>query len=133
LEVLGGVRQTYIWLVRQGADAVAERQMDWEALRNRLQRSAPVRQIDIAHQRLDSSEERLRRTVEQSLRQRIERLAFCAARLESLNPSSVLSRGYSIVQRADGEVVTTPEQTSSGERLLVRAAGGQYAVLREQE
>ena len=133
LEVLEGVRQTYTWLVRQGADAVAERQMDWEALRNRLQRSAPLRQIDIARQRLDSSEERLRRTVALSLRQRMERLAFGAARLESLNPSSVLSRGYSIVQRADGEVVTAPEQTSSGERLLVRTAGGKYAVLREQE
>ncbi len=133
LEVLEGVRQTYTWLVRQGADAVAERQMDWEALRNRLQRSAPLRQIDIARQRLDDSEERLRRTVALSLRQRMERLAFGAARLESLNPSSVLSRGYSIVQRADGEVVTAPEQTSSGERLLVRAAGGKYAVLREQE
>ena len=132
LELLEGIRQTCSWLMRQGAATVAERRIDWEALRRRLQRSAPLRRIDLTRQRLDDAEERLRRAVAQTLRQRSERLASGAARLETLNPSSVLARGYSIVQRADGSVVTEPEQTSPGERLLVRAAGGKYAVRRER-
>ncbi len=130
-EVLEGVRQTHSWLLREGENAVEERRLQWEELRRRLQRSAPSRQIDLARQRLDDAEERLQRAVAQMLRQRKERLAFGATRLQSLNPSSVLTRGYSIVQREDGAVVTTPEQSSPGERLLVRAAGGTYPVRRE--
>ena len=132
-EVLDGVRQTFSWLLREGEDAVAERRMNWNELHRRLQRSAPRRHIDLARQRLDDAEERLRRVVAQMLSQHKERLASGAARLESLSPSSVLSRGYSIVQREDGAVVTAPEQTSSGERLLVRGAGGKYAVRREKD
>lgn len=94
-------------------------------------RSAPLRQVDLARQRLDDVQERMQRATAQALRQQKERLASSAARLESLNPSSVLSRGYSILQRADGAVVTAPEQTSPNERLLVSAAGGKYAVRRE--
>ncbi|HAJ38586.1 MAG TPA: exodeoxyribonuclease VII large subunit, partial [Chloroflexi bacterium] len=41
----------------------------------------------------------------------------------------VLGRGYSIVQREDGAVVTTPALVAAGERLAVRAAGGSYAVV----
>ncbi|MYJ79147.1 MAG: exodeoxyribonuclease VII large subunit, partial [Caldilineaceae bacterium SB0670_bin_27] len=55
------------------------------------------------------------------------------ARLEGLNPSGVLSRGYSIVQKSDGAVVSAPGQTSIGERLQVRSAGGAYPVQRESD
>ncbi len=131
-ELLGQIRQTYSQLHRQAQDSVAKRHEQLAEARRRLQRAAPLRQIDIARQRLDDAQERLPRALIQILRQRKERLAFSAARLESLNPSSVLSRGYSIVQRADGAVVTAPQQASPDERLLVRAAGGKYAVRRER-
>ena len=111
---------------------VADGRLAWDALRLRLQRSAPLRQIDHALQRLDEAESRLQRAVALTLRRR-ERLASGKARLESLNPSNVLSRGYSIVQRADGSIVTMPEQAATGERLWSSAAGGKYAVRRERE
>jgi exodeoxyribonuclease VII large subunit len=97
----------------------------------RLQRLDPRRQIDLHRQRL---EDRLAR-VEIALRRKLDRLAAqqtgAEQQLVALNPQAVLRRGYSIVQTLAGAVVTQPTQAAPGEALLVRAAGGAYAVRRE--
>ena len=53
-------------------------------------------------------------------------------RLQALSPLHVLQRGYSIVQRLDGGVVTAPDGAAVGESLLVRAAGGEYRVTKSE-
>ena len=132
-EMLDGVKQTRLWLLRAGSEEVSGRKVHWQELRRRLVRSAPLRQIDLARQRLDEVEERLTRVTSSELRRRKEQLESGKARLEGLNPSGVLSRGYSIVQKSDGTVVSAPGQTSIGERLQVRSAGGAYPVQRESD
>lgn len=132
-EMLDGVRQTRLRLLRAGFEEVSGRRVQWRDLRRRLVRGAPLRQIDLARQRLDEVEERLRRVTASELRRRNEHLESGKARLEGLNPSGVLSRGYSIVQKGDGAVVSAPGQTTIGEWLLVRSAGGAYPVLRESD
>ena len=132
-DLLDGVRQTRLWLLRAGFEEVSGRRVQWQDLRRRLVRNAPLRQIDLARQRLDEIEERLRRVTASELRRRKEQLESLKARLEGLNPSGVLSRGYSIVQKSDGAVVSAPGQSAVGERLLVRSAGGAYPVLRESD
>ena len=132
-EVLQDIREIHLRLLSDGAAHVADGRLAWDALRLRLERSAPLRQIDLALQRLDDAELRMQRAAALILRRRRERLASGSARLKSLNPSNVLARGYSIVQRADGAVVTAPDQAAAGERLLVSAAGGKYSVRRENE
>ena len=132
-ELQANVRQIKLWLLRGGNDEVTDRQVQLDELRRRLLRAAPTRQIDLARQRLDESVERIRRVLSVALQRRKEQLDAASARLEGLNPSSVLSRGYSIVQRASGAVVSAPEQTSAGERLVVRSAGGVYPVIRQTD
>ncbi|MDE0080386.1 MAG: exodeoxyribonuclease VII large subunit [Caldilineaceae bacterium] len=132
-ELQANVRQIKLWLLRSGNDEVTDRQVQLDELRRRLLRAAPTRQIDLARQRLDESVERIRRVLSVALQRRKEQLDAASARLEGLNPSSVLSRGYSIVQRGSGAVVSAPEQTTAGERLVVRSAGGDYPVLRETD
>ena len=132
-ELQANVRQIKMWLLRGGNDEVTDRQVQLDELRRRLLRAAPMRQIDLARQRLDESEERIRRVLSVALLRRKEQLDAACARLEGLNPSAVLSRGYSIVQRGNGAVVSAPEQTTAGERLVVRSAGGDYPVLRESD
>jgi len=132
-ELQANVRQIKMWLLRGGKDEVTDRQVQLDELRRRLLRAAPMRQIDLARQRLDESEERIRRVLSVALLRRREQLDAASARLEGLNPSAVLSRGYSIVQRSSGAVVSAPEQTKIGERLVVRSAGGDYPVLREND
>ena len=96
----------------------------------RLVRVDPGRNLDRAHQQLDDLEARLHRCMRRRLDQQDERLNFCRVRLDGLNPTRVLARGYSVVQRLDGAVVTGPEEAPIGENLLVQATGGQYIVRR---
>ena len=53
--------------------------------------------------------------------QRIERTM---ARLDALSPLAVLTRGYSLTQKASGEIVRKAHQTEAGERITVRLAEG---------
>ncbi|MGH9946994.1 MAG: exodeoxyribonuclease VII large subunit [Pyrinomonadaceae bacterium] len=46
------------------------------------------------------------------------------AKLDALSPLSVLTRGYSITQKADGEIIRNAHQTKKGERLNIRLANG---------
>lgn len=131
-ELVENFKQMQAWLLRGGEEAVADRRRQWLEIQRRLVRSAPLRQIDLARQRLDETDERLRRVMANGLRRRTEQLTSCHARLEGLNPAGVLARGYSIVQRSDGAVVSAPEQAQEGERLTVRSAGGAYPVVRDR-
>jgi exodeoxyribonuclease VII large subunit len=51
-------------------------------------------------------------------------LEMSMARLNALSPLGVLSRGYSITQKASGEIVRDPHQTVVGERVDIRLARG---------
>lgn len=99
-------------------------------LRARLQRIAPQRQLDQRRQRLTDRTERLYERHVLRLQRLHHQLTSASAQLAALNPHSILRRGYSIVQRATGEIVTDPAQTTSNERLTVQAAGGSYTVTR---
>jgi len=52
------------------------------------------------------------------------KLERAVARLDALSPLSVLSRGYSLTQKLDGEIVRNPHQTYIGETVVVSLAGG---------
>ena len=54
------------------------------------------------------------------------------AKLDALSPLSVLTRGYSITQKASGEIVRDAHQTSAGEQLDIRIANGKLNVRVEQ-
>lgn len=59
---------------------------------------------------------------------RHQELEMTMAKLDALSPLSVLTRGYSITQNADGEIVRDAHQTAAGERLSIRLARGKLAV-----
>ncbi len=98
-------------------------------LRRRMELVHPQRRLDEQRQRLDERERRLHLAVRRALARRAERRTAAAQRLESLNPSRVLRRGYSIVRRRSGAIVVDPAMVRAGEALDVRAAGGSYGVV----
>lgn len=93
-----------------------------------LRRSEPTRQLDLRRQRLDTQLWRLDNIIHRKLERWQDRTTLAQARLEALNPFSVLRRGYSIVQRPDQSVVTAPEMIQTDDLLTVRSAGGAYQV-----
>lgn len=62
------------------------------------------------------------------LQVREHRLSTLAARLQALDPTAVLARGYSLVTTANGQVVRHPAQVRPGDALHVRLAEGQLHV-----
>lgn len=127
-ELIAQLRAMAQTLVQRASRHLEQERRHLGQLDQRLARVHPRRQLDQQRQRLDERERRLQVAMDRCLERLLERRFSAAQRLESLNPLSVLQRGYSIVQRTDGKVVTTPAMVQSGERLHVRAAGGQYVV-----
>jgi exodeoxyribonuclease VII large subunit len=66
------------------------------------------------------------------VRHRIERadddLEHRLARVRALSPLATLSRGYAVVQDAEGHVVTSPAQTTVGAVLSIRVADGRIGA-----
>src|SRR5262245_13283531 len=102
-------------LARQRVEQLATR----PALRRPLQR---VRDLE---QRLDDTAERLHRAANQRVIQVTQKLAALAARLETLSPLNVLTRGYSLTHAADGKLVRAAADVKPGDELVSRVAAGE--------
>ena len=116
------------WLTRR-----MDQQLQYEEQRLthhklRLQRIAPVRQLDLRRQQLDHRLWRLDAIMQRKLERWQERTKRASMRLVALSPTDVLRRGYSIVQRSDGTIITAPPLASQNELLTVHSAGGVYHV-----
>jgi exodeoxyribonuclease VII large subunit len=75
-------------------------------------------------ERLSLIEQRAQTAVLDSTVSREHDLERAMAKLDALSPLSVLTRGYSLTQKPDGEIVRDSHQTSAGERLNIRLARG---------
>jgi exodeoxyribonuclease VII large subunit len=54
-----------------------------------------------------------------------EELKQVTARVRALSPQATLDRGYSVVQLADGQIVTDPKKLQKGDVLRLRLAKGE--------
>ena len=96
-------------------------------------RSRPV--LADPHNLLTPREEEVRRLVERSRRvlaaaldRAGDNLAHTRARVTALSPAATLERGYSVLQRPDGQVVRRAADVTGGTLLRARLAVGELAV-----
>ncbi|YAL83966.1 exodeoxyribonuclease VII large subunit [Dermacoccaceae bacterium W4C1] len=59
-----------------------------------------------------------------------DQLGHLRAQVRTLSPRSTLRRGYAIVRRADGAIVSDPAVLGEAETLTVLVAGGEFDVAR---
>jgi len=69
--------------------------------------------------------DRSNRSFGASLKLAKEELKQIKARVRALSPQSTLDRGYSVVQLADGQIVTDPKKLKAGDELRLRLAKGE--------
>jgi exodeoxyribonuclease VII large subunit len=69
--------------------------------------------------------DRSNRSFGSSLKLAKEELKQIKARVRALSPQSTLDRGYSVVQLADGQIVTDPKKLKAGDELRLRLAKGE--------
>jgi len=102
----------------------------WELreAQNRLALYSPESRVRSGRQRLDELSRRLETSAAHTLQVCGLHLRAAEQRLNALNPSSVLNRGYSIVQRKDGVVITQVSQVNEGDPIHVRVSDGTFAA-----
>ena len=96
-----------------------------ENLDHRMRRGSPLLHIQNDSQRLDELALRLERGLGHEIRLRRSSLAGYEDRLRSLNPLAVLKRGFSVVRRQDGAIVTSIGQVQIGQGLSIRVVDGE--------
>lgn len=74
--------------------------------------------------RLSSLEQGIEQVEKRILREKQQQLARIGAKMEALNPLSVLSRGYAAVSLEGGEAVTKASLIGEGDLLSIRFADG---------
>ena len=72
--------------------------------------------------------DRSRRCLAAGLDRATDNLAHTRARVTALSPAATLSRGYAVLQRADGHVVRSPTDVTGGDGLRARLADGELTV-----
>ncbi len=97
-------------------------------LRARLQAHTPERELYARLERLHRLRARLEGAIRQQILQAEARWSYHQARLEALNPRAVLARGYALVRRADGRLVTRADQVQPSERLTIQWIDGEIDV-----
>ncbi|NPA91689.1 MAG: exodeoxyribonuclease VII large subunit [Chloroflexi bacterium] len=104
---------------------VARKRQSLETETRALRLKSPQHQIAVARQRIDD----MTRAIQQSMQNRLEltrtRVQGLEARLNALNPRQVLDRGYAIVIRSDGQVVTSVNDVAVGEHMWVQLHDGE--------
>ncbi len=95
---------------------------------NRLLLRSPQGQILNSRQYVDELIRRGSLSLSHSLRVRQIQLSAAEQRLSSLNPLSILERGFAIVTQTDGQVVMSAGQVSPDEPLDVRVSDGMFGV-----
>ncbi|HIQ06698.1 MAG TPA: exodeoxyribonuclease VII large subunit, partial [Anaerolineae bacterium] len=133
-ELRASLRTRRNQLIQLMTRRVAQAREELATQRRRLNRASPQGRIDFYRQRIDE----LSRVGNRSLTHRLsllrERVNAAWSRLESLNPTNVLTRGYAIVRKAhDRVVIRSPQQVAPGDALRVDVAeGGFGAVVTDQ-
>ena len=73
---------------------------------------------------LDHESRMLATLMQRAVAQKKQRFAHLAAALDAMSPLKVLSRGYAMVQAADGSVLRSARQVQTGDRIEVRLGEG---------
>ncbi|MCX4746990.1 exodeoxyribonuclease VII large subunit [Kitasatospora sp. NBC_01287] len=122
------VRQLRDRARRLATELVRREEAGLASVRGRPSLAAPHRLVAERSQELTALVERARRTLGHRLDRAESDLGHTLARVVALSPAATLERGYAVLQRADGQVVTDQAVLAAGERLHARVAGGGFEV-----
>ena len=95
----------------------------FSALSARLAAQSPENRLKLSGERLSSLERRNRAAMERLLERLNARVGQSAARLDSLSPLKVLSRGYSLVYKEE-KLLSSAETLKNGDRVTMRFGNG---------
>jgi len=114
---------------RQVATGRVEReQAGLDALRSRPAVADPLTMVAAREEQVAALLHRARRCLTHALDRSQDDLRHSLARVRALSPAATLERGYAVVQRADGRVVSRPDDVQAGDAVTVRLAEGRLGA-----
>lgn len=128
LELLPALAELSQRLARAARLILNDQGIALDRLLNQLEINSPGVMIRNDRQRLDELSRRTSMALAYRFQLQKARLSGLEKRLLSLNPLSVLSRGYAVVTRQGGEVIRHVEQAIPGESLDVRVSDGRFGA-----
>jgi exodeoxyribonuclease VII large subunit len=97
-------------------------------LRARPALADPRTLLDARGAEIDDVRDRARRAFGHALERATDDLTHQRARARALSPLATLQRGYAVVQREGGDVVTSVADVATGSTLSIRVADGRIAA-----
>ncbi|GAC1546959.1 MAG: exodeoxyribonuclease VII large subunit [Herpetosiphon sp.] len=110
------------------AAQIVERQRALEEQLRHLARRSPQQRLANDRQQVDQLVVRLSRSAHRQLERRSAMLDVALARLNPLNPRATLARGYAVVRRPNGQVITSAHAVDAGDALLIDLRDGTLGV-----
>ena len=89
-----------------------------------LQATRPQRRLQLLRQQLTDTRPRLQAAIARRLQRDALQLRGLARSLEAVSPLATIARGYSILQREDGQVVRSTRDVAVGDAVSARVADG---------
>jgi exodeoxyribonuclease VII large subunit len=129
VEIKAALRETGSHLDRLVLDLVSGARLGLTVMSNQLRRETPAARLANERQRLDDRGLRAARAAGAILERAGLRAESVRGRLEAANPTAVLQRGYSIVTRSDGRIISTVDQVAVGDPLNVQVRDGAFDVV----
>ena len=109
-------------------EAITAAQDDLDTLSQRLQRLRLDQRLNQQQERLNQLKRRLSQGVQVELRRATERCQALRAHLMTLDPDTVVRRGYALVKDDAGQLVTQADTLYPGQSLQIQLAQGQITV-----
>ena len=127
-EELSGLARSRDRLRRAITHRVEREQATLTALRSRPVIADPHTVVDARTREVEGAVHRARQSLAARLDRATDEVRHLRTQVRALSPAATLDRGYAVVQRADGAVVRSPDEVSTGELLRLRVAGGELAA-----
>jgi len=124
-DILGRLRGRQQQMAAALRNRLADARRRLVALADRRVIRKPFDRLHELEQQLDQWSSRANRAMEHRVTQARQTAAGLSARLESLSPLGVLSRGYTLTTRLDGRLIAAAEELAIGELIQTRFAHGQ--------
>jgi exodeoxyribonuclease VII large subunit len=104
-------------------------QSSLQALRSRPVLGDPGRDLDHRSTDLERLRDRSLRAARHGIDAAQTAIIHLRAQVQALSPAGTLERGYALVIRADGTLVTETDQAGTGEHLDIRVTDGRFPVV----
>ncbi|HIV59211.1 MAG TPA: exodeoxyribonuclease VII large subunit [Candidatus Stackebrandtia faecavium] len=115
--------------IRQALRGMVDGQLQaLAAIRSRPCLANPAQLTDVKSQEITLAVDRMRRAVASRIDLAERDISHRRAQLRALSPQKTLDRGYAIVQRDSGEVLSAAADAHNDEQLRVRLADGSLTV-----